>query len=149
MTTIPFFPQERPESCVPACLRVVLASYGLTFTEAELYTCCESDMDGTLPSAVVRCVVRLGLMARAERLPEVANLAEQAMQTTPIVFLNLVPLLGLAVIHAVVVEEIDVEQGQITIIDPAYLPDGRRTWPLGLFQLGWKLAHNQTILIAP
>lgn len=148
MTTIPFFLQERPESCVPACLRMVLASYGLPFTEAELYHCCESDADGTLPSAVVRCVLRLGLMARTERLPDVATLTEQATQATPIVYLNLAPILGLAIIHAVIVEEIDVEQEQIIVIDPAYSPDGRRIWPLGLFQLGWKLARNQTILIA-
>lgn len=122
---------------------MVLASYGLTFTEAELYRCCESDTDGTLPSAVVRCVLRLGLMARSERLLDVATLAEQAAQATPIAFLNLAPMLGLAVIHAVIVEEIDLQQGQITNIDPAYSPDGRRTWSLGLFQIGWKLARNQ------
>jgi hypothetical protein len=87
-------------------------------------------------------------MARTERLPDVATLTEQATQATPIVYLNLAPILGLAIIHAVVVEEINIEQGQITIIDPAYSPDGRRTWTLGLFQLGWKLARNQTILIA-
>ena len=127
---------------------MVLASYGIIFTEDELYRCCESDADGTLPSAVVRCVVRLGLMARSERLLDVATLAEQATQATPIVFLNLAPILGLAIIHAVIVEEIDLQQEQITIIDPAYLPDGRRAWPRGLFQLGWKLARNQTILIS-
>lgn len=126
---------------------MVLARYGLIFTEAELYRCCESDADGTLPSAVVRCVLSLGLRAHTERLPDVTSLAEQVTQATPIVYLNLAPILGLAVIHAVIVEEIDVQQGQITIIDPAYSPDGRRMWPLGLFQIGWKLARNQTILI--
>lgn len=149
MKDIPFLPQERPESCVPACVRMILAAYGLTYTEADLYTCCETDVDGTLPSAVVRCVQQLGLSARAERLPDMETLIGQmAANTTPIVFLNLAPLLGIAVIHAVVVTTIDVHQEQITVLDPSYVPDGRRVWGLGLFQMGWKLARNQTILIS-
>ena len=35
-SSLPFYPQETPDSCVPACLRMVLASFGQMLTEAEL-----------------------------------------------------------------------------------------------------------------
>jgi len=145
---IPFFPQEHLEACVPACVRMVLAGYGLIYSEADLYNCCETDVDGTLPSAAVRCLQRLGLSARAERLSDMEALARYATDAIPIVFINLAPLLGIGVIHAVIVEEMDVQQGRIKVIDPSFLPDGRRMWTFGLFQMGWKLALNQTILIS-
>lgn len=128
---------------------MVLASYGLVYSEATVYTCCETDTDGTLPSAAVRCVQRLGVAARTERLPDLANLLLLTAHTTPIVFLNLAPIMGFAVIHAVIVEKIELLQEQITIIDPAYPPAGRRTWALGQFQIGWRLARQQTIVIEP
>jgi hypothetical protein len=73
MTSLSFFPQERPESCVPACLRMVLTHYGLKHTEV----------------------------------------------------------------------------GQIQVIDPTYPPSGYRTLLLGLFETGWGIARNQTILVKP
>lgn len=127
---------------------MVLASYGQRYAEAEIYHCCETDGDGTLPSAAVRCAQRLGLSAVAERLPDLETLIQRATDATPIVFLNLAPLLGIVIIHAVVVVTIDRQQEQITVLDPAHPPDGRRTWGLGLFQIGWQLARNQTILIS-
>ena len=126
---------------------MIVASHGLVYSEAELYTCCETDSEGTLPSAAVRCVQRLGLVARSERLLDLASLIQARADSALIVFLNLAPILGIASIHAVIIEEINFQQEQITIIDPTYLPDGRRTWALGLFQIGWQLARNQTILV--
>ncbi|HXV99861.1 MAG TPA: cysteine peptidase family C39 domain-containing protein [Anaerolineae bacterium] len=151
MNPFPFFSQERPESCVPACLRMVLAYYGLQHTEAEIYTCCETDVDGTLPSAAVRCAQHLGFNASAPRLPGLDALKEhlRAGQIFPIVYLNLSPVLGVNVIHAMIVENIDVQADQVQVIDPAYPPSGQRTIPLGLFEVGWRLVQNQTILVIP
>jgi hypothetical protein len=70
-------------------------------------------------------------------------------QTFPIVFLNLSPILGINVIHAVIVEVIDMSANQVQVIDPAYPPTGHRTLPLNLFEVGWRLVRGQAILVAP
>nr|AGC71493.1 hypothetical protein [uncultured bacterium A1Q1_fos_1880] len=57
--------------------------------------------------------------------------------------------MGFAVIHAVLIEKIELPQEQLTIIDPAYPPAGRRIWVLEQFEMGWRLACQQTIVIAP
>jgi ABC-type bacteriocin/lantibiotic exporter with double-glycine peptidase domain len=89
VSSLPFFPQERPESCVPACLRMILAYYGLERTEAEIYACCEADTDGTLPSVAAHCAQSLGFIASAPRLLDLDALREQleTAQIFPIVYI--------------------------------------------------------------
>ena len=151
MKDVPYFAQERPESCVPACLRMILAYYGLVRTETELSTCCETDVDGTLPSASVRCAQSLGFDATAPRLSNLDALKAhmEAEYVLPVVFINLSPLLGINVTHAVVVDIIEPQTSQIHVIDPAYPPTGRRVFTLSLFEIGWRLARHQTILVKP
>ena len=149
MSRISFLPQERPESCVPACLRMVLASFNVTISESELYSCSQTDIDGTLPSLAVQCVENLGFTASSIRLPDLATLLYHINDgyVHPIVFVNLGPLLGLNLLHAVVVEKIDTESGVVHVIDPAHPPTGERAWPQALFETGWRMARGQTILI--
>ena len=151
MITIPYFSQERPESCVPACLRMALAAFGLERSENDLYICCETYIDGTLPSAVVRCAQRLGFSASAQRLSSIEQFQAilAAQSTIAIAFVNLAPLLGITVIHAIVVESIPpLEEEQLSVLDPAYPPRGHRQWSIDLFKIGWQLARNQVILIS-
>lgn len=151
MKTLPFFPQERAESCVPACLRMVLARYDIERSEDEIYFCCQTDLDGTLPTAAALCAQSLGIGASALRLPSLEALQEQMAipDAVPIVFVNLAPLLGLNVIHAVIIEAIDTAARNVSVLDPAYPPAGRCEWMLDLFEVGWRLARYQTILIMP
>ncbi len=130
---------------------MVLAYHGLERPEAEIYACCETDVDGTLPSAAVRWAQGLGFDATAPRLPGLGALREhlETGYILPIVFVNLSPILGLNVVHAVVVESLEAQADQIQVIDPAYPPTGRRTLSLRLFEIGWQLARGQTILIKP
>ena len=150
MTRIPYFAQERPESCVPACLRMVLAAYGIQQSETDLYLCCETDADGTLPRVAARCAQRLGLVASSERLSTIQQLQEVLVlrAAIAIAFVNLTALLGVPVIHAVVIESVDpLSEQTITILDPAYPPTGRRLWSMAQFEMGWGLARHQVILI--
>lgn len=128
---------------------MVLAYYGMEYTETEIYDCCETDAGGTLPSVAARCAQSLGFAASAVRLVSLDVLREQLIAgfIFPIVYVNLSPITGINVIHAVIVEAIDTQAGQVQVIDPAYPPTGRRVLPLSLFQVGWKLARNQTILV--
>jgi len=146
-----FYAQERPESCVPACLRMVLVAYGVDRSETELYICCQTDIDGTLPSAAAHCAQALGIEAIATRSIDLDGLLVHLKITSAslIAFINLSPLLGVNVIHAVIVETIDIEAGQVQVIDPTYPPTGRRRWTLGMFTIGWQLARRQVILMAP
>ncbi len=151
MSAIPFLQQERPESCIPACVRMVLARYGVERSEAEVYACCETDADGTLPSAAARCIRQFGLKAEAQRLKGLETL--QGHLNTPdcsvIVHVNLATLLGVNVVHAVVVEAIDGRANYVRVVDPAYPPAGRRTWPLGLFEMAWRAVRYQALVITP
>lgn len=149
MNAVPFYAQERAESCVPACVRMILAHHDIVRTESEIYNCCETDPDGTLPSAAVRCVQKFGLHATSERLKDgFESLRHYCSYSEAIVFVHLAPILGIQAIHAVIVEIIDSQQGLITVIDPAFPPHGRRTWSISLFEIGWQLARNQVILVA-
>ena len=151
MNSLPFFPQEHPESCVPACVRILLAHYGQAYSESEIYACCQTDFNGTLPSTVIHCLQSLGFKATAPRLSGFDALLEELTvgQIIPIVYINLAPLLGINVIHAVLVQAIDIADGEIQVIDPAYPPNGRRVFALELFEVAWKLARYQTILVQP
>lgn len=148
---LPLRLQERPESCVPACLRMILAAHGVERTEAELYTCCQTDVDGTLASAAADCARNLGFNTSAQRLAGLDTLQEQLTIASlwPIVYVHLGPLIGVSVIHAVIVEAIDIQAQIIRVVDPAFAPTGRREWSIELFEVGWRLARFQTILIHP
>lgn len=144
-----FYPQERPESCVPACLRMVLESAGYSAPEAAFYQGCETDIDGTLPSKAAQYAVSLGFDALSTRLPTIHELIGymESNAPYPIVFVNLSSILGINVIHAVVVESIDYVAETITVVDPAFPPTGRRKWALDLFAIAWEMARYQTILV--
>ncbi len=130
---------------------MILAVFGISRSEAEIYDCCATDADGTLPSLAVRCAQNLGLDATAQRLSDLAALREiiQSPNPGPIAFVNLAPLIGTNVVHAVIIGNIDTAANSIQVIDPAYPPDGRRIWSIELFEIAWRLARFQIIFVMP
>ena len=130
---------------------MVLAAYGVERTETEIYTCCQTDVDGTLASAAANCARTLDFEASAQRLAGLDALQEQLTSASllPIVYVHLGPLIGMNVIHAVIVETVDIQAGIIQVVDPAHAPTSRRTWSLALFEAGWRLARYQAILVQP
>jgi hypothetical protein len=64
-----------------------------------------------------------------------------------ITFVNVAPLLGINVLHAVIATQVDAQPAQVHVMDPAYPPNGQRIWALSQFQLGWQLARFQVIAI--
>ena len=102
-----FYAQETRVSCVPACVRMVMAYWGIEIDEATLRACCETDRSGTAAKAAVACVGRLGLRTfevRAATLDDLRGWLGNGI--FPIVYLNLFPLDTLWVQHAVVVEDV-------------------------------------------
>jgi ABC-type bacteriocin/lantibiotic exporter with double-glycine peptidase domain len=57
---LPFYRQETPDSCVPACLRMVLAGLGVDRAEAVLRQMCDCTMLGTDALNVVDAARQLG-----------------------------------------------------------------------------------------
>ena len=150
MKPIPFYRQECYESCVPACLRMILADNDIERAEADLYKCCETDEEGTLPSATVQCAKQFRFEAKSLRLSTLNELVEYVSKpsTYVIAYVDLSYLLNLVGIHAVIIQEIQQSEKTITVIDPMYPPKGRREWSLPLFNIGWQIARRQVICIS-
>ena len=110
----PYFPQAHPFSCVPACLRMILASYKFEITETELRSRCECDETGTAPSNAVEAAVECGFNAyKAELLfEELEDLVSQNI--TPIVFIRVFEDTNYS--HAVVVYKIS--KKKVFVLDP-------------------------------
>lgn len=146
---IPFFPQERPESCVPACLRMILADFGIQRSESDIYECCQTDLDGTLARTAAECAESFDLQASILRLTSLEQVKQLASQpdSRVIAFINVAPLLGVNVLHAVIVTNLDDQSSQVQILDPAHMPNGQRNWAIEQFQLAWQLAGFLVIVI--
>jgi ABC-type bacteriocin/lantibiotic exporter with double-glycine peptidase domain len=99
-----FHKQEMPYSCVPACLRMVLSAFGKDMSEAELREQCDCTPFGTEALKAVDAVRALGFPLTLKctlSINELFNLLEAGVY--PIVFVNLLPIDGVKVAHAMVV----------------------------------------------
>lgn len=140
---LPFYKQETRYSCVPACLRMVLASLGLDLSETELRTGCDCTPFGTDALNAVDAARRLGFPKTAKytlSLDELESLI--ASGHYPIVFVNLGPIDGLDDEHALVVTE--VSHTSISVHDPL---QGERILPHDTFSAAWAMMHRLVILI--
>ena len=59
----PYYPQETDFSCAVACLRMVLAAYGVSKSEAELRGLCDCTIFGTTALELIRVARGLGFTA--------------------------------------------------------------------------------------
>jgi ATP-binding cassette, subfamily C, bacteriocin exporter len=84
----PYFRQAHPFSCVPACLKMVLASYNREISETELRSRCDCDETGTTPSNTIKAAIEYGFSAYQAELiiKELQDLVSQNI--TPIVFIR-------------------------------------------------------------
>ncbi len=141
----PFYKQETPDSCVPACLRMVLASYGLDISEVELRELCDCTFFGTDALAAVNAARQLGFLHTLKTNLTIEELGELvADQQWPIVYISLRPLEGSKGIHALVA--LDISDTAIVVLDPT---KGERIIPRAVFEFAWNLQLGLTILIAP
>ena len=138
----PFYEQETPDSCVPACLRMVLASFGVELPESELRTRCDCTHFGTDALKTVDAARQLGFAGTAKHtltFEELRTLVADGHH--PIVFVDLRPIDGLRDIHALVV--IDVSQQEVIVLDPL---KGERSLPSQVFNAAWAMQHNLAII---
>jgi len=142
---LPFFKQETPYSCVPACLRMVLSHLGIEASEDELRLRSLTTLWGTNARDAIACAKSFGLQAKEVREATIENLREWLNQGLfPILLIDLRPIHGEVGRHAIVAEE--TSENQLLCLDP--LAD-RRALDLDVIEQAWRLNHYRVILISP
>lgn len=138
-----FYRQETPYSCVPACLRIIFSGFDLDISEAELRDLCDCNPFGTEALKAVDAVRKLGFPKTAKWTLSIYELVTQVNSGCyPIVFINLLPIDGIKVGHAVVV--LAINQANVSFYDPL---QGERILPRSTFDTAWAMMHNLSILV--
>lgn len=142
---LPLFAQETPDSCLPACLRMVLATYELHLPEPELCRRCRCHPGvGTDVSAAVRAAQRLGFgdsyTATDLRLHDLRDYIRAGV--FPIVGIKLSRLRAVQAQHAQVVAQ--VTSRLVSVHDPLY---GRLELPAGDFEESWASTEYRAIIV--
>lgn len=141
--TLPFYLQETPDSCVPACLRMVLAGFGVEIAEAKLRELCDCTFEGTIALKAVDAVRQLGFAQTRKHTLTLAELETVVNNgNMPIVFVEMEPINGIYQVHALVVT--NVTPFSFQVLDPA---SGERIIPRQVFQVAWEARHHLTILV--
>ncbi|HWQ36499.1 MAG TPA: cysteine peptidase family C39 domain-containing protein [Blastocatellia bacterium] len=140
----PFYEQEKDNSCLPACLRMVLAARGLLLTENQVRELCDwSPRTSVSSTSVVAAARALGFIHSREdyglRLHDLRD--ELRSGLFPIVGVDLQPY-GRIGLHAQVV--VSVASRGITVQDPLL---GQFVTSLLVFEQAWSATDFLTILI--
>lgn len=134
----PYFRQTYPFSCVPTCLKMVLAGLDFEKSEAELRSLCECDETGTSPSNLVKAAIECGFSAYKANLTfeELEDLIRQNINL--IVFTRVSENVNYS--HAVVVYKIAEEN--VFVLDPTI---GETEFDINLFVEIW--SRGLTIVV--
>lgn len=139
-----FHRQETTYSCVPACLRIALSSFGVEITEERLRELCDcTPVFGTEALQAIKAAHQLGFTGTAKHtlsFDELRSLVED--EHYPIVFIDLRPISGIKQAHAAVVGAFSDEA--VIVYDPEY---GKRSLSHQSFNTAWALRHNLAILV--
>ncbi len=139
---MPFYKQEHPYSCAVACLRILLAHYGIEVSEGELREKCKTRELGTYARDILACAQEYGFSAKLEHL-SVEYLKELLDQDIhPIVYINMFPTSHIPYSHTVIVESY--EGDRLLIVDPNAEPTEIR---LSDFLECWEIYDNMAIVI--
>jgi ABC-type bacteriocin/lantibiotic exporter with double-glycine peptidase domain len=141
--TVPFLPQEQDNSCLPACVRMVMAYHGILLAEKALRECCQTNNLGTTFPEAALCFSRYGLTVREISQAAWSDLEDWlADGVYPILSINLFPLQALWAAHAVIVEAATPDG--VIFIDPLR---GKREASRTAFEQAWSMRRNKALLI--
>lgn len=141
----PFYKQELDYSCVPACLRMVLAAWKIFKTEQELRELCDCmALEGTAALKVVDAARALGFAAtRKQNLAFEELEGELAKGLYPIVYVEaLLSPSGPPQKHAIVIVEI--RENEVQVLDPVR---GEFAFLTEAFLREWNAMRRLAILI--
>lgn len=112
----PFFRQARYDTCALACLRMILAHYGIETTEEALVQAAHMEEGGVDIEELAQLASAFGLQATIRRLslPDLSGLIARGQFS--IVYLNRLPIDGEFAVHAVI--PIRVSRRFVAFLDP-------------------------------
>ena len=138
-----FYLQETPDSCVPTCIRMILAGFGMHYAEAELCQMCDCTVFGTEAFQAVEAVRSLGFLTANKYNLTSNDLATLLLdQCYPIVYVELKPIDGTFGTHAMIILSID--ETLVHVLDPMI---GERALDRSSFEAGWAFTKGLTIVI--
>jgi ABC-type bacteriocin/lantibiotic exporter with double-glycine peptidase domain len=143
---VPVFSQEHKWTCVPACLRMVLAFHGVSLSEQEIAEACGTVvLRGTQPEKAVEGLEKLGYQALWFENAELGRLINLIEQRWPvIVFLRASDLpYGKWGIHAAVI--VGFEANQVVLADPVL--GSLFPFPISKFEQAWRALGSQGLVI--
>jgi ABC-type bacteriocin/lantibiotic exporter with double-glycine peptidase domain len=138
----PLYSQDTDYSCAPACLRMVLSAAGVEKSETELREVCNCDIEGTLPSDLVKAAKSFGFGESKRGSVDFDQLKSSLAEGLyPIVYLKIRVGVYLQT-HAVVV--IEILPNELKVLDPAR---GEITISETNFLSQWSAARHETIVV--
>ena len=146
MLDVPHYQQSTPYTCLPACVRMLLAFRGRDHTKEELSHAFNTvPLLGTLPENVVSSLEGMGLHALWFENVTLDRLRSLLAYGWPIITLLRAADLphGTTGLHAVVV--IELAGGKITFLDPAHT--NKTTMQESDFVQAWSMLDHQGIVV--
>ncbi len=124
---------------------MVIASFDVDVSEAELRQRCDCTFDGTSALNAVDAARQLGFAETAKYNLSLEELEILTIDSHfPISFVDLTPIDGVSQAHAFVV--LAVNNFSVQVFDPAR---GERLISRDVFDLAWKLRLRLTIIVKP
>ena len=145
---VPHYEQELDYSCLPACVRMVLAYYGEEKTESQLRALLKTRPGGTSPVQVMLRLPNVGFEASVQMASK-SILQGQLAANHPVivhVWTELLPHWQGGLIHALTVLEYN--DSVVMVNDPAFA-DAPLTIPTDIFLRAWAATDHLTIIIQP
>ncbi|MGA9771508.1 MAG: cysteine peptidase family C39 domain-containing protein [Blastocatellia bacterium] len=141
----PLYKQETPYSCAPACLRMVLACFGILETEEKLIEISDCMPDGTRPLGLIDAAKSYGFEETRKynqlSIDDLKYILEQKLY--PIVYVGVrLSLLNRLENHAMVVTEVN--EKEVEVLDPLR---GDIVLSHEAFESEWTQTKRLTILV--
>jgi ABC-type bacteriocin/lantibiotic exporter with double-glycine peptidase domain len=143
---VPHLPQELDYSCVPACIRMVLAFYGLKVPESQLRALFKIRPSGTSLANVLLRLPELGMSASvySASLFELERYLEDGTPCIVQVWTEHLSYWRAAWMHDLVV--VGIEGDTVLVNDPAF-PDAPKAIAKSEFEHAWAAADRLLIRI--
>ncbi|MBC8183604.1 hypothetical protein H8E88_21135 [candidate division KSB1 bacterium] len=141
MKKLKWYRQEKPYSCIPACIRMILDYHDIIESESTLRFKCKSKISGTHPLNAVACCKSYGLDCYIDNLDltHLKNLLND----------DILPIVNVLkseaanwYSHCVIISNIEHEQ--IAIVDPE---DGFHKFPIIKFDELWSFSNRLAIIV--
>ncbi|HUM68288.1 MAG TPA: cysteine peptidase family C39 domain-containing protein [Chloroflexota bacterium] len=145
---VPHFEQELSYSCLPACVRMVVAYYGRDISEAELRTLLKTRISGTSPVQVMLRLPEIGFDAvvQTASLSVLQQHLENGRPCIVHVWTELLPHWQDSVIHAATIVELT--ESHVLINDPAFSNASIMISREVFFQ-AWSATDHMMLVIQP